>query len=81
MGDALETLEFLQRKIVLNNVYPDPDEYYEPLKSLIESIEPHASGRKLTPELLLQKFQSDGKVVDISCLYSTPLNVPQNHIG
>lgn len=59
VGDALKTLEDLQKKILSRNLYPDPEEYYEPLRSLIESIEPYATGRKLTTEILLQKFQSD----------------------
>jgi ubiquitin thioesterase protein OTUB1 len=81
VDDALNTLEDLQRKIVSRSLYPDPEEYYEPLKFLIESIESFVPGRKLTPELLLRKFQSDGKVVDISCLYSSLLNTLQNQIG
>lgn len=81
VGDALKTLEDLQKKILSRNLYPDPEEYYEPLRSLIESIEPYATGRKLTTEILLQKFQSDGKVVDISCLYFIHLNTLQNQIG
>jgi ubiquitin thioesterase protein OTUB1 len=62
VDDALKTLQDLQKKIVSRNLYPDPEEYYEPLKTLIESIESSAAGRNLTPELLLRKFQSDGKL-------------------
>lgn len=71
--DALKNLEDLQRMIVSQNLYPDPEEYYEPLKSVIETIESHGTGKKLTPELLLKKFQSDGKVVAIYHQYSTLL--------
>jgi len=60
VGQSLDTLEALLRQIVSNNLYPDAREYYEPLQSLIESIEPYcATGRPLTPELLLRKFQSE----------------------
>jgi ubiquitin thioesterase protein OTUB1 len=67
VGQSLDTLEALLREIVSNNLYPDAREYYEPLQSLIESIEPYPTGKQLTPELLLRKFQSEGNVVDSSC--------------
>jgi ubiquitin thioesterase protein OTUB1 len=78
--DALKNLEDLQRMIVSQNLYPDPEEYYEPLRSIIETIKSQ-TGRKLTPELLLKKFQSDGKVVAIYYQYSALLNMLQNRIG
>jgi ubiquitin thioesterase protein OTUB1 len=80
VGDALNTLEELQRTIVSKGLYPDPEEYYEPLRSLIGSIGPYATGRMLTPELLLQTFQSDGAIVT-TCIWRTSQFTLQNQTG
>jgi len=81
VADALKNLEGLQKKIISRNLYPDPEEYFDPLRSLIHSIEFHSTARKLTPELLLRKFQSDGTVVAIYWAYGMLIDTPQNQIG